>query len=456
MPTSAIWIAVAGKLSDSVESSIERDGSFTSTVARREIRPRTAELAVVVIDGHVRYIGVSQAGRMVATGQISVLVTNLLALESLSEEELRNALPQRLRARFDPPLSGPYRPGPRSWEHILGLLKQHPNISRSLTKLQEQIAELQGGEARREGGLEVFERDAVASALQVWGGSALRKRVLRNAKAAASGRPTNVAPFLSRLDDVTIREDPQIEHDHMTFPGLVIARKDIVGSVVLTSPAEDQVLTILNCNRQPLEETLGVDLIYYNHAFQSFILVQYKRLVSDGAAVTCYRPASDANHDKELQRMNAAQKQLNGARAVGGHTVGSFRLSGRPFYIKLCESKAKAALDAGMVSGMYVPVGLWRRLLKSPEMKGPRGGVVFSWENCKRRLSNSEFTNLLRHGWIGSRLGQTQVLSEIIEGILGNRRMLILAASSTSHPSKDFRRDGLGRFAEEDDPEGAI
>jgi len=52
-----------------------------------------------------------------------------------------------------------------------------------------------------------------------------------------------------------------------------VARRDIVGSVVLHD--HDEYLTILNCNRQPLEATLGVDLIYYNHRFDSFLLVQY-------------------------------------------------------------------------------------------------------------------------------------------------------------------------------------
>jgi len=113
---------------------------------------------------------------------------------------------------------------------------------------------------RAEEGLEVFERDAVASAIQAWAGHSFRKRVLRE---AAPSERTPVASFLSRLENVSVREDPQISHDQVTFPGMEVARRDLVGSIVLRNGEE--YLTILNCNRQSLEQTLGVDLVYYNH-----------------------------------------------------------------------------------------------------------------------------------------------------------------------------------------------
>ena len=81
---------------------------------------------------------------------------------------------------------------------------------------------------------------------------------------------------------------------------MTISRRDIVSSVTLTNGTEQ--ITILNCNRQPLEQALGMDLIYYSHRFQAFVLVQYKRMVDEGGSPG-YRPYSDANHAKELARM---------------------------------------------------------------------------------------------------------------------------------------------------------
>lgn len=177
--------------------------------------------------------------------------------------------------------------------------------------------------------------------------------MLRNAN---PGRKSPVAPFLSQLKGVSLREDPQIAHDHITFPGMDIARRDVVGSVVFSDPYGEEYLTILNCNRQPLERTLGVDLIYYNHRFDSFVLVQYKRMVDGQTGSPEYRPENDLNHGKELRRMLDAENALRGIAVVAKGTE-DFRLSRRPFFMKLCEAKAKAALDSGMVSGMYIPLG---------------------------------------------------------------------------------------------------
>lgn len=450
-----LWVAFGGEpLAESVERSIEQHDHFTTTVTTREVKPRHAELAVVSLQGsRADYLGISQVGRRVATGQITIVLSNLVPLDGMSCATINTKLPRRFRNSFEPPEAGVYRPTPRLWEELLHVIgEERPNAKQRLADLRQIIAHSQQFRGRVEGGLEVFERDAVASALQIWGGPSMRKRILRG---AVPDKSAPVAPFLSQLKDVLIREDVQLGHDHLTFPGMEIARNDVIGSVVLRDSDGGGHLTILNCNRQPLEETLGVDLIYYNHRFDSFVLVQYKRMVSGDNGVPQYRPKSDASHDKELERMIDAQRVLRGIRNTTQIDTNTFRLSDQPFYIKLCEAKAKAALNAGLVSGMYIPLDLWRRLLKSPDTQGPRGGVVMSWASCRRRLSNTDFTNLLRNGWIGSAARQSNYLGKIIEQVLGSCRMLVLAATSTDTSSPDYRRDSYGRFAAEDDPGGA-
>jgi hypothetical protein len=98
------------------------------------------------------------------------------------------------------------------------------------------IGETSAPRGRVSGGIEVFDRDAVASALQIWGGTSYRKRILRKAVPRVASAP--IAPFLARLKTVSVREDPQINHDHVTFPGMEVARRDVIGSVVLTNGEE--------------------------------------------------------------------------------------------------------------------------------------------------------------------------------------------------------------------------
>lgn len=449
-----LWVAVGGiPLADDVKASIERDNQFTTTVSTAQVRPRVAELVVVSLhDTGADYVGISQAGRLVATGQIAITVSHLVALQCLKERDIRSKLPTRFAGCFDPPMAGVSRLTPRLWEEVLKIIAaERPEVGRRLVDLKDIVAASHAPRGRFDGGLEVFERDAVAAALQTWGNSAFRKRVLRT---AVPSRAVPVAPFLSQLEGASVREDIHIAHDHATFPGMEIARRDVVGSLVLR--AGEECLTILNCNRQPLEHTLGVDLIYYNHGFDSFVLVQYKRMTDGADGSPEYYPNGDRSHATELQRMTSTAEMLRALPRADRASTREFRLSGQPFYLKLCESKARSPIDSGMVSGMYVPLGLWHRMLKSPESRGARGGVRITWENCKRRFNNSEFTNLLRHGWIGSAAGQSDALSQIIEGVLSNGRMLILAATSAADSSLDLRRDSFGRFAAADDPSGGI
>ena len=448
-----LWIAVDDELAGPVSQSIRHRGQFTTTVVSAEVRPRTAEIAVVSLgELAADFIGISRVGRRVATGQITVVVTHLVPLKRVTAELLRTILPRRFARTFRPPASGIYRPTPKLWEQILtALAHKKPRIRIRIRDLFNVLRDFRDTAGRVEGGLEVFERDAVASALEIWRSTGFRKRMLRSVV------PTNdssVPPFLTQIRGTSVREDPQIAHDQTTFPGMEIARKYQVGALTLRDRGE--YLTIINCNRQPLEETLGVDLIYYSHRFDSFILVQYKRMrrTEKGAV---YRPNSDRSHREELRRMVRADKLLKAVpKSDADSDTTAFRLSRAAFYVKLCESRIKSALDAGMVSGIYIPLGLWKPLLKSKSVIGARSGIGITWENCGRRFNNVEFTNLLRHGWIGSAAGGSKVLSKIIYSVLASKRMLVLAATSPAKPTRDLRRDSLGRFAQEDDPDSAF
>jgi hypothetical protein len=271
-----LWIDLGGgSLGQAVEASIDRDEQFTTTVSARDLKPKAAELAIISVDGaSADYFGISQRGRRVATGQTTIAVSNIVPLDALKIPDIRRRLPKRFTKRFDPPAAGVSRLGPKLWNEVLSIIiTQRPRVTSKVRDLTTAIESLRSASPRDVGELEIFERDAVASALQAWGGPSFRKRILR--RVAPTGI-SPVAPFLSRLASVAVREDPQIAHDQTTFPGMDVARRDIVGSVVLHD--RDEYLTIVNCNRQPLEETLGIDLIYNNHRFDSFVLVQYKRL----------------------------------------------------------------------------------------------------------------------------------------------------------------------------------
>lgn len=451
MTKPGLWITVDEALQEAVIRSIESKECFTTTVAAWEFRPRPTEIVAVAFrGGSLRYIGICQRGRLVATGQVTVLVTNLMEVHAIRPEEIITKLPKRFRERFKPPVAGVYRPTPRLWEEILNIISRtSPEAHSSISEMHHVVAASKNPGRSARGGIEVFERDAIASALESWGGAALRKRELR--------KLTPVAPFLASLKSAYVREDPQVNHDHIVFPGMQLSRADVVGSVVLSDYSRNECLTILNCNRQPLEQTIGVDLVYYNHTFDSFVFVQYKRMTDSASGIAEYRPDSDHNHADELRRMKEIDERLNTiAGQDKGVAINHYRLSSAPFYLKLCQARVKAILDAGLVAGMYFPLSLWLSMLDSPDMRGPRGGVVMNWDKCRRRIRNSEFCRMLREGWIGTSARQSQYLNDLIEQSLSGRRMVVIGSTTDGYHWNDARRDNMGRFAAKDDPEGAV
>jgi len=182
---------------DKINSRIEDQDVFTTVVTASEIKPRQAELVIVSLGESADYIGIARAGRLVATDQKTVEVSTLTPLDSLGNDQIIADLPSRFRhhARFPP--DGTRRLSVKLWREILAaIVRARPALRAVLPKMRKLIAESLVGPGRREGGLEVFERDAVASALETWAGRTYRKRLLRS---AAAPDVSASAPFLTRL-----------------------------------------------------------------------------------------------------------------------------------------------------------------------------------------------------------------------------------------------------------------
>lgn len=111
----------------------------------------------------------------------------------------------------------------------------------------------------------------------------------------------NSAPFLKGYSHLTIREDPMVNHDSQVFGDWSKVGQYAQGAVEFIK--ENQKITIMNVNRQPLEKTLGVDLLIYHHTYQSYILIQYKRMVKE-TDLYIYRP-TDSSYISEITRMKS-------------------------------------------------------------------------------------------------------------------------------------------------------
>ncbi|MHC3003567.1 hypothetical protein OK17_15160 [Gordonia sp. GN26] len=177
---------------------------------------------------------------------------------------------------------------------------------------------------------------------------------------------------------------------------------------------------------------MGVDLIYYNHDFRSFVLVQYKRMM----AATGGRIATiDARLPDQLQRM-IAFNDFACSSSLEPDPV-AYRLGTGATFTKFAYPVAAPIREADLTRGLYVPSELLNRLYRSGHLKGPRGGDAVTHDNLGRWLSNDQFAELVKKGWVGcANVSREQILS-FVSASLENRRIAVIAAHSSAPVGDD-------------------
>ena len=229
---------------------------------------------------------------------------------------------------------------------------------------------------------------------------------------------SNTAPFLTGLDEFRLLEDRMIDFDSTVFADWARESSALVG--LATFQQGGRKLTIINVNRTDVERALGVDLVYYNHYFDAYVLVQYKRMQKHDRTGHEYRP--DDQLEKELERM----RSLSRSATVAG-SPSEYRLNDSGMYLKLCPSTSRSLEPSDLIRGMYLPLEYWDLALASSLTLGERGGRVVTFDNIGRHMSNSLFVELVASGWIGSRGPTTANVTDIVRASLSGERSVLLA-----------------------------
>lgn len=144
-----------------------------------------------------------------------------------------------------------------------------------------------------------------------------------------------------------------------------------------------------------------------------------RRENGEDANYLAYRP--DHNLESELKRMRRVEVMCS-------KSVGDFRLSAAPCWLKLCDPQPRLRDPSELIRGMYLAREHFEKLLET--CRGPRGGVRLSYENVSRYLSNTTFIELVRDGWIGSSGVGTQQVGELIKESLETRHAVLFGVQS--------------------------
>lgn len=249
-------------------------------------------------------------------------------------------------------------------------------------------------------------------------------RLQRNAiqmALAASGLPKDSAPtFLDvRDEDDTalyelegrLQEDAVIAHDARQIAGM-----DYVGSR-LTGVArfEDRgtVLDVVTGNKLPLEEALGVDLVYINETQKNVALVQYKMLDRNGRD-WLYRP------NRQLANEIARMRKLT---TLDGRRAWPYRLSPEYLFLKFVKRDSR-----DFSAPVILPLTHFEQLSQSPEHKGPKGAFRISYKTLAGHyLREQPFLDLIRDGYLGSYASTTAKIKALIRKLIAEGRPAVVA-----------------------------
>jgi hypothetical protein len=281
----------------------------------------------------------------------------------------------------------------------------------------------------------VQEREALSCTLDIFDSSTkLRQEVLSSwipkseniAITSEKDEKAILKESISFFDGIerTIQEETTIQHDLLNFDSSM-AEEHNGGYSKFT--LGDRKLNIFYTNRTALEKAIGIDLIYYNEKYNSFILVQYKLLKKE-RDVFLYRP--DKQMKKELLRMNDFMSKYKNSGSIKGNE--EYRLNDDGFIFKFIENKGIKIASSELIKGLYITREYMNFIISPNSPKGERGGTIISTENTPRYLTNSEFTMLMSKGFLGTREIQSHVLTKLIKEYLETGRALLLAIESNS------------------------
>src|SRR5689334_5651146 len=129
-----------------------------------------------------------------------------------------------------------------------------------------------------------------------------------------SGKEHPLPAFLNGLSASNVIEDRQIEHDMSAlFTDWTPIAKYQVGAQ--TFRQGNKRLTVMNVNRAKLERTAGVDLLFFHENHQSYIFVQFKRMVEENYGSTFrYRP--NDSYVSELKRMQEIRQRFTHSKST--------------------------------------------------------------------------------------------------------------------------------------------
>jgi hypothetical protein len=251
------------------------------------------------------------------------------------------------------------------------------------------------------------QEDAIQSAMAAFG---IRDNALPGQVALKWGASSGLG-----LVGAHLYEDNVVHLDASRLPGFDTISADVTGRAIFQKG--DERLVIYTANKLPLEQMLGVDLIYINETRGNIVMVQYKMLEEDqqdsGNRDWLFRP--DQQLRDEIARMRLPD--FHGS-------LSDYRLSRNPFFFKFVKRK----IVDDTHQSFFVSLDHLNQILAAPEAKGQKGGVRLSYQALDGTyLREPDMLGLIRSGYVGTHKAETAALATIIQEAAKGNKAVVLA-----------------------------
>ena len=372
-------------------------------------------------DGKVTHIADGKKGALAGTGLSRLNMQDLKPLaRPIGCDELHSGVPKRLQTHLKRVLTGGGILPPKTLGAFVDrIVELDASVGGQLARNSKRRREaLRRFELRAKENL-AFQKETLGIALEISGIS--RDELLEWQLVGGSQQS-----FLDGLPGAQVREDAMLLADFWTVPGFgAIDEVTHYGSKVFQNTENPSVrLTVIMANRLPLEQQTGADLIYFNEAYESFVMVQYKAM-DKGSDQPEFRWQAGDQFVQEIERMDALLAELNKVRS--GSDPDGYRFSENPFFLKFCPRVVFNPDDKGLFKGIYIPLDLWKRSNAAGRLKGSKGGSLLTFQNVGRRINNSEFVGLVSGSWVGTSSEQSALLGPLIRDVLASGKTVTFA-----------------------------
>ena len=235
----------------------------------------------------VDYISLAKKGKRVVTSKNRIEFSGMVSLRAISVTAIESRLNERIQRYFVKASQGAGGVIPAAtWAAIVAAIKaERPALIEEIDRLLS-LTRYSGFRLKGEAAdILLQEREALGISLDIFSGNnQLRDQVLSEwapyedtvknineveATATLANPGVGRSSFLKGIPQRYIQEESAIQHDLFNWSGMTPLHE--AGVSVFAQGGRR--LEVHYANRNALEHTLGIDLIYYNEAFELFVLV---------------------------------------------------------------------------------------------------------------------------------------------------------------------------------------